>query len=863
MSFSISAKTSESNVTELNVSKSKLTEPKYHYSGKTLLDVLQHLNQRDYKIIYSSEQIHRGMKVKNEPVLLNGSSLVKELLLPFNLTLKQGLNKRSIIVALPAIKNDFSLGITIFDELSKPMNNEVSLTLIKQNNESNKTNTAKLLRKVITTQTGLASYHNLNKGSYTLSISAIGYLTEIIKPILFTTTSDKKKNIKINLARLPIEKFVVSTSQFNIDYAQTSDKKFMSQDDLEQISHLASDVNRAVANIPGVAGGDVSARINIRGGTSHENVFLLDGMPLYDPFHMKEAGGLFGIVDSFTISHAQIITGGAPVEFGDHLSGVINVSSQDWQQETPWAVGINFLDLKVKGSGQFKDSENNWFFSARKGFLGAVSATSDVELDNYKPLYGDAFGKVNINLSDNTSLSWHSLITQDSHSCIEKCINGSDGTSISSYNWLTLKNKWLDNLSSSFLLGYGDLENNRNGYDAYDNNQGFSAIDDRLNWSFIVTKQSVQYKVSSNQIIKAGIEAKWQQAEYKYVVAYQKYNPFIALSQQEGTFERKSRLNIKGNTYGAYLSDLFKINQSFTAEVGLRWDKQTYTDEQQLSPRINLDYLTENGSNYKISWGIYQQAQGIHQLFIEDDENSFHSAQQVRQINFSYQAQLIKGYDYKVSLYHKKYDEPLPRYENIFGGETFIFESSVDRTLITPQEATTKGLEIVLQNSHNNKFNWWLGYSLSKAEEQINGHTVPRRWQQKHTANFSLSYQFSPSCNINLYGNYHTGWKNTSIAFNQLTPREDSNKPFLKFGKLYQNTFSDYFRVDFRVGCETHLNHGRLRYFFEAINVLNRDNTSGVADAAEFLTATKFRGSNADDGNYIPFIPSFGIIWQF
>jgi len=840
----------------------KAVEPDYNYAGKPLVDVLQHLNQQDYKVIYSSEQVHQGMVVQREPLSTAGIALVKELLLPFGLTFKQELNNK-VITTLPKNINNFSLEVTIIDEFGKSVNSDVNLVLNQERISPDQQNTPDTLAQILTTKTGSVIYKDLPFYRYSLSVTAPGYLSKLIAPITLIKSPKNKSSIIVDLITLPIERFIVSASQFNIDYAQASDNKFMSQDDLEQISHLANDVNRAVANIPGIAGGDVSARINIRGGTSDENIFLLDEMPLYDPFHMKEAGGLFGIVDSFTISDAQIITGGAPVEFGEHLSGVINVSSQDWQEKAPWAVGINFLDLKAKGSGQFPDSENDWNFSLRKGFLGAVSATSDVEIDNYKPLYGDAFGKVNINLSEGTRLSWHSLITQDSHTCINECINGSGGTSTSSYHWLTLKSTWLDNLSSSFLLGYGDLENNRNGYEIEDFNRGFSAIDDQLSWSFMIAKKSIQYKISNNQLIKAGVEVKIQDADYKYAVAYQSYNPFIALAQQKGEFERKSNLKVKGNTYAAYISDLFKINKSITAEVGLRWDKQTYTNEQQFSPRLNLDYLSGQGSNYKFSWGIYQQAQGIHQLLIEDNDNSFHSAQQVTQLNFSYQAQFLKDYDYKVSFYHKNYDKPLPRYESIFGGEKLILENSVDRTLIAAQSATTKGLEIVLQKRKNNKFNWWLAYSLGKAEEEINGQTVPRRWQQKHTINFSLSYQFTQSCNVNFYGNYHTGWRNTSFSFNQKTPIEDVNKPFLKFDKLYKSSFSDYFRIDFRVGCEAKLNQGRLRYFFEVMNLLNRDNTSGSTDAAEFLSDTEFRGVDRGDGYFIPFVPSLGITWEF
>ena len=61
-------------------------------------------------------------------------------------------------------------------------------------------------------------------------------------------------------------------------------------------------------------------------GREDENLFLLDGMPLFDPYHVKEAGSFFSIIDSFVIDHVKVITGGATVDYGEHMSGVIELS---------------------------------------------------------------------------------------------------------------------------------------------------------------------------------------------------------------------------------------------------------------------------------------------------------------------------------------------------------------------------------------------------------------------------------------------------------------------------------------------------------------------------------------------------------
>jgi len=67
-----------------------------------------------------------------------------------------------------------------------------------------------------------------------------------------------------------------------------------------------------------------------------------------------------------------------------------------------------------------------------------------------------------------------------------------------------------------------------------------------------------------------------------------------------------------------------------------------------------------------------------------------------------------------------------------------------------------------------------------------------------------------------------------------------------------------------RFGCESQLANSRLRYFVEAINVFNRDNSSGYTEVDEvYGSQGQVLGLSYDGGSYVPFIPSIGIVWEF
>jgi hypothetical protein len=117
-------------------------------------------------------------------------------------------------------------------------------------------------------------------------------------------------------------------------------------DELKLIPGLAeADVLRAVVVLPGVVStSDFSAAYNVRGGSADQNLVLLDGVPLFNPFHL---GGLFSVFNPDLVERAELLAGGFPAQYGGRVSSVLAVESAAGAGGPAVDAGISLLAARL------------------------------------------------------------------------------------------------------------------------------------------------------------------------------------------------------------------------------------------------------------------------------------------------------------------------------------------------------------------------------------------------------------------------------------------------------------------------------------------------------------------------------------
>ena len=91
------------------------------------------------------------------------------------------------------------------------------------------------------------------------------------------------------------------------------------------------DLFRTVQMLPGVQTlNDFSSALYVRGSTPDQNLVMLDGITIYNPYHL---GGIFSTFNTDAIKEADFHAGGFPARYGGRMGAILNVINREGNTE--------------------------------------------------------------------------------------------------------------------------------------------------------------------------------------------------------------------------------------------------------------------------------------------------------------------------------------------------------------------------------------------------------------------------------------------------------------------------------------------------------------------------------------------------
>lgn len=663
-------------------------------------------------------------------------------------------------------------------------------------------------RGTTTNERGYYYFNAVRVNVYHLMVSYLGYKSKEIQVYI---APNKTTQVDIELTPTDVQlseiektaQAVELSKETNISVERIDAKK------LERLpKSVEADLIRSLQYLPGVkTTGDASAKYYVRGGSGDQNLVLLNGVTIYNPFH---AFGLFSVIDPDMINSIEFYKGAFGAKYGERISSVLNVITKDGNTKRAAATAsASFLSGKLLFETPL--SNGSLMINGRKSLsnqvLGKFYKDIEVPADFYdlsfKLNYADNYFNRNgryflFGFFSNDRLDYGDP-TQP---------NFNWGTSLVGIEWVQTYDA---PLFSTFRINYSRF----NG----ETEQNASTLKSRKNEvRDISISGDFTFLYDSKDELSTGIMLKFLKTDLKVnEVAFSPSN----INETSGNLVGYASYKV-GRVKGLIAEAGLRINL-----VGLQEKGRFYTQ-----PRISLAYSATDRLKLKAGFGSYQQE--VAAVTDEDETISIFDPWIILPDNMTptRSLQYVVGFEYAFSDYLKSDVEGYYKtMKNLPTVNNKKYLEGDPNLIMGTGEAY--GLETNLNFTYH-RLMLNTAYTLSWAFKEVNGERYSPRYDSRHSVDVNLDYNLGAGWQFSAIWTYHSGQPFTQLVgyYNKFYVSDLENDwfnvgsylPYVILSGRNLSRLPSYHRLDVSLSKTFDLGFLKMKLDVSAINVYNRAN---------------------------------------
>lgn len=794
-----------------------------------------------------------------------------------------------------------------------------------------------------TNNQGFYTLKNLPARKLEVRFSAVGYETEEIE---IEITSNRTTELNVILKETIIEVQTVTVTGLKVQEQKDTRTSLidLNPKSAKILAGGVEDVFRTLQTLPGVlAPNDFSSQLIVRGSGPDQNLIVMDDIEVFNPYR------LYGVISMFNpdaVSDVNLISGGFPAKYGDRLSAVLDVTNRegDITKTFKGNVNVSIVDANIvlEGRNPF-NIKGSWLVNSRRTYYDLiiepfVKNAGLVDDNTSFPNFYDFQAKLVFGPFNGSKILLNGILSRDGVNVISgKDRNTPDSVGVfnitrndvlgAAWHFAPSK-KLLNKVVLSWYKNNGDTDFDSQILDPSLNRTTFEdAIPDTLkpyllgfkfSGTFDYRKISFDDKFTylwGDNVFEAGIGFDKMETTIDFI--------FDLDPQLEAIFRanpqfRAALSDIKDvkryNRYRAFVQNNFKVTDRFFFNPSLRYDYYDLLDKQYLAPRFSLSYAIDEITTLRAVWGLYYQSPGYEKLrdqnvLFDLDERFTRTLEAEKAIHYvaGIERWLTNEWSLRFESYYKKFDNLIV--QKIVPGTRFITEAipgkdpklpsswtrpvpvigdSVTQIPINNSNGEAYGFEFFLAKRNierGSKLSGWISYSLAYADRYELGEKFPFRFDQRHTVNIVLNYEFNSWFNVGMRWQYGSGFP-ISIP-SGIKPRiiyADSNgdgeldspviatrKPFgnpnAEGEVIYDIDFANqklnsrkppYHRLDVRLNFLANFCDLDWNFYLDVVNVYNRKNVVGYD-----WFITEDLKLDKRQNNMFPILPTLGFAVRF
>jgi len=702
-------------------------------------------------------------------------------------------------------------------------------------------------RGTTTNQFGFFSIPVTYGKSCRLSVSYVGYE---IAPLELTLVRDTLMVIRLRQNTELKEVRIIGETNKNREIAQAFGMVSLNSATISKLPSLTGiqDIMRSSQLLPGIQSGkEGSSQIYIRGGSSDQNLILLDDIPVY---YVNHIGGFISVFDAGAINSINIYKGAFPARYGGRLSGILDIRLKEGSKsQKKQTLQLGLLSTEYKVEGPVKRDTSSYLISVRRCNVDIFTRLYSLMYTNGKYQGGYTFydftGKYTRNLGPRDKLFFTAYFgrdkifgtgssnTTDGIYKEKGSMSTKWGNYIASAKWTHI---WSNSLFGSLTIAYSQFVYSKNL-----NGKTIRLADGVAENTYKLSFGSNIQDILCNYNFEKNLNA-------RHRLSFGIQNTFHVFKPYNYTLQSAGNL-VMDRTYSshqispesrAYFEDNYDLSEKWLISAGAQL-AFIYSDTRSywaLEPRLSSKYTLNGKLNLNI--GYSRMTQNLHLL-------SSSGLGLPTDLWIPVTAQIAPGISDQIGLgidwqlpdklpFHVTIEAYYKKMRNLaeFKEGSVFFQNGSDWQLSVESGGTgvSRGIEFFIEKQRG-PLTGWIGYTLSKHDRTFpglnGGKSFPFRYDRTHDLSVVVNYEINK--HINLCGTwvYWTG-EAVTLAYGEYSvPVDFSNgQPIDGVAHAYSSRngyrLPDYHRMDIAIQFKRSFLKADRTISFGIYNVYNRMN---------------------------------------
>jgi TonB-dependent Receptor Plug Domain len=579
----------------------------------------------------------------------------------------------------------------------------------------------------------------------------------------FDTILDVKTSVFLTILLNPLElkgvEVVANSGEIKHNETQISVER------LKAIPALLGqpDLIKALQFLPGVSGGlEGTTGLYVRGGTSDQNLILIDDAVVYNSSHLF---GFQSIFDPNAIKSIRLIKGGFPARYGGRLSSVVDITMKEGNNlQRKKALSLGLINSGVLLEGPIKKGKSSFLFTARTAYLGLLLFPFKQSAEKKKQGSNNLLN-YDINFKYNTSTKKYGNFFASTYLGNDLLSDHYRAGNIFSKRDIQWGNKTvsLRHVKSIKSIGFVTSLLNFNQYQLKETLET-QRIDPSLNVEKNQTSSKVQ-DISWKQRFSFNLLTSLNTV-LGYEVTKSQMQPFVNETTLSDTisaaFEKKYRIG----SLAFFIENNIRLSKHLKADLGIRYSHyQSGKKRQYWEPRANLTY---DLGQFSTNIGFASSTQYIHLLannslgLVSDlwvPSTSLVAPEQATQFSGGI---IFRSKESGIEASLEAYWKNMNNLIDYRQGTNFLDPRypSWESAIVTGAKGRAYGIETMLKKEAK-RYSGWISYTLSKSERQSNfvnnGLWYPFKYDRKHNLNLTGVYKMKKNWQMGFSFIYQTG----------------------------------------------------------------------------------------------------------